>query len=193
MREAELREHLAVIAERHGWQVEQEVPCGQFGRIDLLLDGHLVVELKMSLVTTREARRALAQTDGYQRWMTDHLGYDASAWLVSPDVVPSVVSRLYSSVQVADVSAFVRYLRTPHHAHWLRAGDRVERLRKELLLSMQAAEAVDEVPLTIDELLRTSEDTLAEWAMTHLDGVQRLVNLGDRFQEAADLQVRLGW
>lgn len=65
--EADLRDGLAFIANAAGWKWSTETTIPNWGRIDLLLTfpQTLLVELKVSLQTPREIRRAAQQAHGY--------------------------------------------------------------------------------------------------------------------------------
>jgi len=160
MTESELRSNLAAIAERHGWLVEEEAFCGSFGRIDLLLDRTIVVELKLSLTTTRDVRLALAQVEGYRRWWQASNGTCGQAWLVSLARPNTDAGYLYPEVTVADVARFVRFLSSPNNVHHDRASDRVEQLRSELVRSEQAQDAVMDAKGIVDALLAVPTDVL---------------------------------
>lgn len=67
--EADLRDGLAQIAHRSGWEVETEHVVPGWGRPDLYLrtDGFVIaVEIKTDLSTPSRCRKAVQQADGYR-------------------------------------------------------------------------------------------------------------------------------
>lgn len=95
-----LRDSLAAVAEGYGWIVNTEWPVPGFGRIDLLLvpslnaDSAWIVELKCSLESVRDARRACQQLDGYRRALNTvpyRASLCASERYTDPAAVDSVI------------------------------------------------------------------------------------------------------